>query len=63
MENKKLSEQELEQVSGGDVTSANIVGRGKNGNPTLNLWDEASAGLIIDEIVGAEKQEPGGKNR
>ena len=63
MDNKKLNEQELEQVTGGNVTSSNIVGRGKNGEPVLTLWDNASAGLIIDEIVGAEKQEPGGKNR
>ncbi len=63
MDNKLLNELELELVRGGHVTSANIVGHGKNGKPTINLWDEASAGLIIDEIVGAEKQEPGGKNR
>ena len=48
MENKKLTEQELEKVSGGNVTSANIGGHGKNGKPTLNLWDDASAGLIPD---------------
>ena len=63
MDDKALNEQELEQVTGGDVTSANIVGRGKNGNPIVNLWENASAGRVPDEIVGAEKQEPGGKNR
>ena len=62
MENKKLTDRELEQVSGGDVTSANIAGHGKNGKPTSVLWDEASEGLI-NENLGAEKQEPGGKNR
>ena len=47
--NKKLAEltdEELAQVAGGDVTSANIVGY--NAKPTLVIWDEASAGLISD---------------
>ena len=44
----ELSEEELDQIEGG---------------LSRILWDEASAGLITDEIVGAEKQEPGGKNR
>ena len=63
MDNKKLSEQELMQVTGGitkisgeEVTAypktagvnAPIVGHGKTGKPTLPLWDEASAGLIPD---------------
>ena len=48
MENKKLTDSELEQVSGGDVTSANIVGRGKNGNPILTTWESGSAVLTSD---------------
>ena len=48
MENKKLTDSELEQVSGGDVTSANIVGRGKNGNPILTTWECGSAVLTSD---------------
>ena len=46
--NKKLNElteDELAQVTGGE-SSAKTVGRGKNGNPTLVLWDESSAGLV-----------------
>ena len=72
---KELSDDELKEVCAGahiwDIAvklkeefhiSTGINAHGKNGKPTLPLWDEASAGYM-EEIVGAEKQEPGAKNR
>ena len=50
--NKKLlelNEEELAEVAGGtENNGSKTAGRGKNGQPTLVLWDEASTGLITD---------------
>ena len=68
---KELTEDELETVCGGvniwDIAvklkdkfniSSDIIAHGKNGKPTLPLWDDAPSRLITDPvIVGSSPEE------
>ena len=67
---KELTEDELEAVCGGeniwDIAvklkdkfniSSDVNAHGKNGKPTLPLWDEASSGLITNPVIGRSSPE------
>lgn len=52
----ELSDEEIEEVCGGETTWDIAV-------KLKEKFNISTEKFIIEEIVGAEKQEPGGKNR
>lgn len=62
---EELSEEELKTLVGGtqecDEFLANSLGHGKNGKPSLPLWDEASSGLIQSSNTVSPEETLGGK--